>query len=95
MRVEGEAVVTSVTLENVKDKKQSQREAGGVFFAIGHDPNTAFLGNQLQKHDNGYLKVVPGTTQTSVEGVYAAGDVQDHVYRASDHCCWHRMYGCT
>ncbi|MCH9631288.1 MAG: Thioredoxin reductase [Chlamydiia bacterium] len=79
--VEGEAVVTSVTLEDVTNKKTTKRVAGGVFFAIGHTPNTAFLGNQVEMHDSGYLKVVSGTTQTSKEGVFAAGDVQDHVYR--------------
>ena len=56
-------------------------EAGGLFFAIGHTPNTAFLNGQLDLHDNGYIKVTPGTVQTSKEGIYATGDVQDHVYR--------------
>lgn len=79
--VEGEAVVTSVTLEEVTNKKTSKRDAGGVFFAIGHTPNTTFLGDQVEMYDSGYLKVLPGTTQTSVEGVFAAGDVQDHAYR--------------
>lgn len=79
--VEGDSVVNSVTLEDTTNKKQTQRKAGGVFFAIGHTPNTSFIGDAIEKHPNGYLKVVPGTTQTSVEGVFAAGDVQDHVYR--------------
>jgi thioredoxin reductase (NADPH) len=79
--VQGDAVVTGVTLENVKTKQLITKQAGGVFFAIGHTPNTSFLKNQVELHPNGYIKVEPGTSKTSVEGVFAAGDVQDHVYR--------------
>ncbi len=78
--VEGDSVVRSVTIENVKTREQTKREAGGLFFAIGHTPNTAFLQGQLEFHPNGYIKVFKGT-RTSVEGVFAAGDVQDHEYR--------------
>lgn len=81
VRVEGDDVVKSVTLQDVTSKKEVKRDAGGVFFAIGHEPNTGFLGGQLELESNGYLKVAPGTTRTSIEGVFAAGDVQDHVYR--------------
>lgn len=77
----GDDVVRQVKIENVANKKETMHEAGGVFFAIGHTPNTAFLKNQLELLPNGYIKVVPGTCRTSVEGVFAAGDVQDHVYR--------------
>jgi thioredoxin reductase (NADPH) len=70
-----------VTLQNAKTGKETKREAAGVFFAIGHEPNTAFLKGQIDLHENRYIKVVPGTSKTSVEGVFAAGDVQDHVYR--------------
>ncbi len=79
--VEGDNVVKSVTIQNVKTGKTEKRDAGGLFFAIGHQPNTAFLQGQVEVHDTGYIKVVPGTCQTSVKGVFAAGDVQDHVYR--------------
>lgn len=79
--VEGDSVVKSVTIKNLKTGKEEKREAAGLFFAIGHQPNTAFLNGQVDLHDNGYIKVVPGTCQTSVKGVFAAGDVQDHVYR--------------
>ena len=58
-----------------------QEEAGGVFFAIGHEPNTKFLNGQVKLHDNGYIQVEPGTCRTNVPFVFAAGDVQDHVYR--------------
>jgi thioredoxin reductase (NADPH) len=80
-RVDGDSVVRSVVLQEVNTAKESSREAGGVFFAIGHLPNTAFLAGQLAMEPNGYIKVSPGTTLTDVEGVFAAGDVQDHVYR--------------
>lgn len=77
----GDDVVRQVKIENLKTKNETIHEANGVFFAIGHTPNTAFLNGQLDLHPNGYIKVVPGTCKTSVEGVFAAGDVQDHVYR--------------
>ncbi|MFI0435176.1 MAG: thioredoxin-disulfide reductase [Parachlamydiaceae bacterium] len=78
--VNGDKVVQSVTLENIKTLEQDTREAGGLFFAIGHTPNTAFLQRQIELHENGYIKVFKGT-RTSVDGVFAAGDVQDHDYR--------------
>ena len=79
--VQGDQVVRSVKLKNVKTGEETIREAGGVFFAIGFDPNTKFLNGQIALEENLYIKVVPGTTRTNVEGVFAAGDVQDHVYR--------------
>ncbi len=79
--VKGDQIVQSVKIKNLKTGLETTHEAGGVFFAIGHTPNTAFLQGQLDLHDNGYIKVMPGTCQTSVPGVFAAGDVQDHVYR--------------
>ncbi len=78
--IEGDTVVRNVIILNNRIQEKTKYEAGGVFFAVGHTPNTAFLKNQLELYDTGYIKVFKGT-QTSVEGVFAAGDVQDHVYR--------------
>jgi len=80
-KVEGENVVGSVILKNVKTEEEQKRPAGGVFFAIGFNPNTKFLEGQLELEENKYLRVKPGSSKTSVEGVFAAGDVHDHVYR--------------
>lgn len=79
--IKGDSVVRSVELENVLTNDREEYSAGGVFFAVGHTPNTSFLDEQVELHDNGYIKVVPGTCKTSVDLVFAAGDVQDHVYR--------------
>lgn len=81
VKVTGDKVVQGLVLENVQTKEQMTCEAGGVFFAIGHTPNTAFLGGQVPLHETGYIRVKAGSTYTEVEGVFAAGDVQDHVYR--------------
>lgn len=80
-KVDGDDVVRKVIIKDLKTNKETEREAGGVFFAIGHTPNTAFLNGQVNLHDNGYIKVEPGTTRTNVDLVFACGDVQDHVYR--------------
>lgn len=80
-QVEGDSVVRSVTITNHKSNQETKHQAGGVFFAVGHTPNTAFLKDQIDLHDNGYIKVIPGTCKTNIELVYAAGDAQDHVYR--------------
>lgn len=80
-KVEGDAVVQSVNLKNLKTDSVTKRDAGGVFFAIGHQPNTGFLQGQIDLDQTGYVKVAPYSTYTNVEGVFAAGDVQDHVYR--------------
>ena len=56
-------------------------EADGIFVAIGHTPNTGFLNGQIDTDEQGYIRVVPGTSQTNVPGVFACGDVQDRHYR--------------
>ncbi len=77
----GEDTLQQVKIVNNQTQEESMIEAKGLFYAIGHTPNTAFLENQVELDASGYIKTQPGTTKTSVEGVFAAGDVQDHVYR--------------
>lgn len=81
VEVLGDKVVTHVKVKDLKTSQETIREAGGLFFAVGHTPNTAFLQGQLPLTPTGYIQVEPGTTRTTVAGVYACGDVQDHVYR--------------
>jgi len=73
--------VTGVTLQNLKNNEKSFLPLDGLFVAIGHKPNTDLFAGQLELDENGYIKTKPGTTQTTIPGVFAAGDVQDHVYR--------------
>jgi len=73
--------VTSVVLRDVKTGATSERPVDGLFVAIGHEPNTSLFRGQLALLPNGYVKVEPGTTRTSVPGVFAAGDVQDFTWR--------------
>ncbi len=68
-------------VKNVKTGAVTRVEAQGLFVAIGHKPNTEIFAGKLELDDKGYVKTQPGTTRTSVPGVFAAGDVQDSVYR--------------
>jgi thioredoxin reductase (NADPH) len=77
----GDRALEGVRVRNVETGATQVLEAGGLFYAIGHVPNTEFLGGQLTLDDTGYVVTKPGTTQTSVAGVFAAGDVQDKVWR--------------
>jgi len=73
--------VTGVRLRDRTSGEITEHATHGVFVAIGHAPATEVFGDQLRQKDGGYLWVEPGTTKTSVEGVFAAGDVADDVYR--------------
>ena len=73
--------VTGARLKDIETNKTEIVPVKGFFVAIGHTPNTDVFKDFLDLHDNGYIKTKPGTTQTSVPGVFAAGDVQDFVYR--------------
>jgi len=73
--------VTAVRLRDLTTGRVGERPVDGLFVAIGHQPNTGIFRGQIALLPNEYIKVVPGTTQTSVPGVFAAGDVQDHVWR--------------
>jgi len=73
--------VTGGRIKNVKTGETTDIPAHGVFIAIGHSPATALFKGQVEMDDNGYIHTAPDSTATSVAGVYAAGDVQDHTYR--------------
>jgi len=77
----GEDAVTGVVIRNVKTDERTEIPADGFFVAIGHDPNTALFRGQLDMDEAGYIETHGKTTETNVAGVFAAGDVQDHVYR--------------
>jgi thioredoxin reductase (NADPH) len=73
--------VEALKLKSTVDGEEWVVPADGVFVAIGHDPNTALFVDQLDHDEAGYLVTKPGSTETNVPGVFAAGDVQDHTYR--------------
>ena len=77
----GEEFVTGVRLKNTKTGELQEIPTEAVFLAIGHQPNTGFLAVNLELDDVGYIKVEAGTSRTSVEGIFACGDVMDPVYR--------------
>jgi thioredoxin reductase (NADPH) len=77
----GENSVTGVTIRDVNTDERTELPADGLFVAIGHDPNTKLFVGQLELDDAGYIITKPGSTETSVEGVFAGGDVVDHTYR--------------
>jgi thioredoxin reductase (NADPH) len=77
----GDDSIRGLRLRNAETGETEEVEAGALFVAIGHDPNTELFLDQLDHDPAGYLVARPGTTETNVPGVFAAGDVQDHVYR--------------
>lgn len=74
-------VLEALTIFNNKTKQTSDLAVNGLFYAIGHNPATLIFASQLKTDDQGYILTTPGTAETSVEGVFAAGDVQDKRYR--------------
>jgi thioredoxin reductase (NADPH) len=77
----GNGTVEGVRLRDTATGERSDLAVGGLFVAIGHDPNTALLRGQLELDEGGYVVTANDSTSTSVDGVFAAGDVQDHVFR--------------
>jgi thioredoxin reductase (NADPH) len=71
----------AVTLQNLVSGEKSELAVACVFVAIGHVPNSAFLGDLVDKDENGYIIQTPGRTSTKTPGLFAAGDVADHYYR--------------
>jgi thioredoxin reductase (NADPH) len=77
----GEEEVRGVRIRNVKTDATSELEVGALFVAIGHNPNTDLFGGKLRTDEKGYIVVQPGSVRTSIEGVFACGDVMDPTYR--------------
>ena len=80
-QVEGDKKVTGVRLKDIVTGQERTLDCSGLFVAIGHTPNTEIFKGQLAMDENGYLIVESGSSKTNVAGVFAAGDVADHVYR--------------
>jgi thioredoxin reductase (NADPH) len=77
----GDTKVSGLRLRDTITGQESELDATGLFVAIGHEPNTALVKGQLEFDDMGYVKTFDNSTRTSVDGVFACGDVQDHYYR--------------
>jgi thioredoxin reductase (NADPH) len=77
----GDTKVEALRLRDTRTGEESRMEVGGLFVAIGHTPNTELFAGQVELDANGYVVTAPSSTRTSVDGVFAAGDVQDHVFR--------------
>jgi len=73
--------VTGVLTRNIRTGEERRLEVTGLFVAIGHSPNTEIFKGHVELDEMGYVKTVPGSTRTNIDGVFAAGDVQDHYYR--------------
>ncbi|MDX9942496.1 MAG: thioredoxin-disulfide reductase [Bacteroidales bacterium] len=81
LEVVGDKTVTGAILKNVKTGQESKLDIEGFFVAIGHKPNSDLFKGQLEMDETGYLITKPDSTQTNIPGVFAAGDIQDHVFR--------------
>ncbi len=77
----GDKGVDAVRLKNIKTGALNEVKVTGIFMAIGHKPNTSVFKEFIHTQTNGYVKTKPGTTQTNIQGVFAAGDLQDSIYR--------------
>ena len=79
--VMGESLMTKVRVKNNQTNTEDVIDANGLFYAIGHEPNTSFLDQQLNLDDTGYIVTKGSSMETSIPGVFACGDVQDKIYR--------------
>ena len=77
----GEDAVTGIRVFNNISNEISNINLQGLFIAIGHKPNTDIFKDYLDMDENGYIKTIPGSSQTNIKGVFATGDAQDHIYR--------------
>jgi len=81
LEVKGDKHVTGVRIRNNKTNEEQELPVQGFFVAIGHEPNSRIFKDWIDMDDAGYIKTIPGTSKTSLEGIFACGDVQDKVYR--------------
>jgi thioredoxin reductase (NADPH) len=77
----GDTKVSGITIQHTTSAETFELPVTGLFVAIGHEPNSALLKGQLDLEDNGYVRTIGRSSRTSVDGVFACGDVQDHIYR--------------
>jgi thioredoxin reductase (NADPH) len=77
----GDKKVHAVRIKNTKTGEKQEVPVSAFFVAIGHQPNSAIFNNYIDMDEAGYIKTIPGTSKTNVEGVFASGDVQDKIYR--------------
>lgn len=81
IEAKGDTLLRELIIKNAKSHEEKNIAVSGLFYAIGHTPNTSILAQQVKTDETGYILTTPGTTRTSVPGVFACGDVQDKVYR--------------
>lgn len=81
VEIQGEKAVEKALIRNVQTGEERTLDVTGFFVAIGHTPNSGIFKGQIDMDESGYIKTKPGTTSTNIPGVFAAGDIQDHVYR--------------
>jgi thioredoxin reductase (NADPH) len=81
VELKGSKFLETAVLQNTLTEEKTELKISGLFYAIGHNPNTEFLGGQLKLNEQGFIVTEPGSTKTSVQGVFAAGDVQSPQYR--------------
>lgn len=81
IEITGDQAVTGARFRNVKTGEEFTKDITGFFVAIGHKPNSDIFKDYLEMDANGYIKTIPGSSKTNVKGVFACGDVQDHIYR--------------
>jgi thioredoxin reductase (NADPH) len=81
LEFKGTKFLETIILQNTKTGEQTSLNANGLFYAIGHNPNTEFLGGQINLNEQGFIITQPGSTKTNVEGVFACGDVQNPHHR--------------
>jgi len=81
VEITGDQSVTGARFRNLKTGEEFTKDISGFFVAIGHNPNSGIFKEYLDMDANGYIKTIPGSTKTNIKGVFACGDVQDHIYR--------------